>query len=140
MEKLKARDFMTAHPAKVTAGMNIINALRIILDRKQSAAAVVDDDGKLIGILSEADCIKGAMAGGFHEHISTTVNDRMSTEVQTVSAETTLLEAADLFLKHHRRVLPVIDNGKLIGTLSRENILHALLHELDNPTPHVRIA
>ena len=140
MENFKVRDFMNSQPAHVTSNMSIISALRVLLDKKQSAAAVIDDNGYLIGLLSEADCIKGTMMGGFYEQDDATVGEKMSTTVQTVSAETSLIAASDIFLHNNRRVLPVIESNKLVGMLTREHILRALLHEIDNPTHHERSA
>jgi len=140
MENLKARDFMNRQPAKVTGNTSIISALRIILEKKQSAAAVVDDKGHLIGILSEVDCIHGAMASGFYEQDATSVSQKMTTNVQTVTTETSLLAAIDIFTSHNRRILPVVENDKFVGMLSREHILQALLHAIDNPTQHTHSA
>lgn len=140
MESVRVRDCMTTQPATVTADMSIISALRIILDKKQSAAAVVDNQGLLVGLLSEADCIEGAFGGGVYEQDGMFVSDRMSTEVETVSSESSVIASVNRFLTNNRRMLPVLEGKKLVGILTRENLLRALLHELDNPTQHAHRA
>ena len=138
METVKVRDCMTTQPAIVTADMSIISALRIILDKKHSAAVVTDENGKLIGLLSEADCIEGTFGRGFYEQDGMFVSDRMSTDIETISSENSVISSVDRFLKNHRRLLPVVEGQKLVGILTRENLLRALLHEIDNPTQHAR--
>ena len=138
MESVTVRDCMTTQPAIVTADMSIISALRIILDKKHSAAVVVNDSGHLIGLLSEADCIEGAFGGGVYEQDGMFVSDRMSTDVETISSESSVISSVNHFLTNHRRLLPVTEGKKLVGILTRENLLRALLHEIDNPTQHAR--
>lgn len=136
MESLKVRDCMSVQPAKISANASILAALRVILNTQQSAAAVVDNKDCLIGILSEADCIAGTFGCGFYDQDIAIVSDKMSTTVSTVSPETRVLASVDLFLKDNRRILPVTEGKKLVGMLSRENILRALLNECDHPTHH----
>lgn len=138
METVKVRDCMTTQPAIVTADMSIISALRIILDKKHSAAVVTDENGKLIGLLSEADCIEGTFGRGIYEQDGMFVSDRMSTDIETISSESSVISSVDRFLKNHRRLLPVVEGQRLVGILTRENLLRALLHEIDNPTQHAR--
>lgn len=140
MESITVRDCMTTQPAIVTADMSIISALRIILDKKHSAAVVIDDDNHLIGLLSEADCIEGAFGGGVYEQDGMFVSDRMSTDIETINSESSVISSVNCFLSNNRRLLPVMEGQKLVGILTRDNLLRALLHEIDNPTQHTRRA
>lgn len=140
MENYTVRDFMNDLPAKVHTNMSIVSALRILLEKKQPAAAVVDEHNHLTGLLSEADCIKGTISSGFYEQEGALVGDKMSTELQTIKSDSSLISAIDIFSKYNRRVLPVIEGKKLVGMLTREHILRALLKEVDHPTQHAHIA
>ena len=133
METRKVADFMNAKPATLSPDMGMIEALRPLLSNQQSAAPVVDDDGLLIGLLSEADCMQTTLSTSIYPGANLVVADRMISELQTATPETTLVKAAETFLNHKRRLLPVVDGGKLVGILTRDHILKALLENIDKP-------
>jgi CBS domain-containing protein len=133
MENTLIKDCMTTQVATTSPTVSITKALRILLDNKQSAAPVITEDGKLAGLISEADCMKSALNRSIYPDSDSTVSDQMTTEVQTVTPETKLTQAAEIFLNHKRRMLPVVEDGKLVGIVTRHHILRALIDIIDTP-------
>ncbi|MCB0688104.1 MAG: CBS domain-containing protein [Saprospiraceae bacterium] len=122
--KFMAKDLITFRPET-----DIREAIEIILKNKISGAPVVDDHRHLIGMLSESDCIKTILAGPYNNLPAGqgTVRDFMSTKVVTVDAAKTIVEVAYEFSNTQYRRFPVVDRGKLIGQISRSDILRAIL-------------
>jgi CBS domain-containing protein len=87
---------------------------------------VVDSQGHLIGLLSEGDCLRGILSGAYYEAVGGTVSTYMTTEVETVSPEADIIEVSERFLRGRRRRLPVIEHGRLVGQISRCDVLRAV--------------
>ena len=134
MESLQVADLMDRKPLTVTPEIGVIVALRQLLLKGLSAAPVVSNDGDLVGILSEADCMKGTLMGGYYEQIGELVSSRMSTEVCTVAPNTDLVSAAKVMLDNKRRVLPVVTDGKVVGLLTRTKVLTEIMGRIDSPS------
>lgn len=106
----------------------INKAIDTIVKKKISGAPVLDDNGQLVGMLSEVDCLKTLLEGPYNKEPSQpgTVGDFMSRSVKTISSRKTILDAAYEFVHAGFKRLPVIENGKLIGQISRSDILRAI--------------
>lgn len=106
----------------------IYQAIDHLLKHRISGAPVTDDHNKLVGILSEKDCLRiFANEAFFSEGAGGHVKDFMSTKVMTIDPDDDVFAAADIFLKSHFRRLPVIEDGRLVGQVSRRDILSASL-------------
>lgn len=133
MDNKTVKDFMTSQVATLSPGCAITDAVRELLKHRQSAAAVVDDDKNLVGLISEADCMKATITKTIYPDTVNSVSEQMTKEVQSISSDTSMLSAAELMLNHKRRMIPVADNGKYVGILTRHDILRALLESIDKP-------
>ncbi len=122
----KARDYMSPGPVTVTPDTDIHRAMRILRENQITGAPVVDDRGDLVGILAEKDCFKVAFTSSYHREPGGWVSEFMSRDVQTVDADAEIIEVAEMFLKSRYRRFPVLANGRLIGLISRADILRAL--------------
>ena len=122
----KVADYMARRLITLTPGLDIIKAMGILLDKRLWAAPVIDDKGRLIGILSKKDCLKVAFTASYHQEWGGSVADFMSQEVETIEADTDIVAAAKRFLDGPYRVLPVLRDGRLAGMISRHDILKAL--------------
>ena len=103
-------------------------ALSLLLDHKISGAPVVryvDREKKLVGILTEKDCMSIIANGAFYDSPGGKVSDYMSAVVITIEPDADLFVAADKFIQTHYRRIPVIDNGVLVGILARRDVLYA---------------
>ncbi len=121
-----ARDYMSAKPITVGPEMDIHQAIRLLLKKRISGAPVVDGQGNLIGIISKKDCLKVAFRAGYHKERAGPVSDYMSRDVQTVDAGTDIVAVAEQFLKGPFRRFPVMADNRLVGQISRHDVLRAL--------------
>jgi CBS domain-containing protein len=87
---------------------------------------VVDQQGNLVGLLSEKDCMRIALHAGYHSEAAGTVAEYMHTEVKTVDAERNIVDVAMMFIEDDYRRYPVIKDGRLVGQISRRDVLRAL--------------
>lgn len=96
-----------------------------------SAAPVLNRRGELVGMLSEFDCMKLVASSSFHQEqaaMAARVEDLMTREVQTVDRGTSLYSICHRFLESKVRRLPVMDGQRLLGIISRGDILGAISH------------
>lgn len=105
---------------------NIHSAVETLLEKRLSGAPVLDDKGTLVGILSKKDCLKVVYAASYHQEWGGRVDEFMHTDVQTMPSGTDIIEAADLFVGSSFRRFPVMKANKLVGQISRHDILRAL--------------
>ncbi|MDH4090357.1 MAG: CBS domain-containing protein [Cyclobacteriaceae bacterium] len=119
---VKRKDLITFSPND-----DINKIIDIIIDKKISGAPVLDEGGKLVGIISEKDCLRIIVDQAYHNlpYNSPKVSDYMTKNVKTLSPDSDVVEAATLFLDSPVRRMPVVDNGTLIGQISRRDILRA---------------
>ncbi len=137
MQTITAETIMDRSPLSFRPDSGVIVALRQLLTASMSGAPVVDADNNLIGFLSEADCMHGALMGGYFSTIGELVRDRMTTEVESIGANTNLVDVAEKFLHNNRRVLPVVEEGKVVGLVQRRCVLEQLLEQIDNKSEQV---
>lgn len=134
MSRLTAQELMDPFVTTLSPDTDIHTAMETLLKKKLSGAPVVDDDKRLVGILSEKDCLKIVMASAFDRLPEGRVRDYMTTEVLTLSPRSTLYDVVDRFLKTAFRRMPVVDEeSKLVGVVSRTNIVKAIASMRDNP-------
>lgn len=119
-------DYMARELITLTPEMEINHAMNILLDNRLSGAPVIDLAGSLVGVLSKKDCLKAALEASYYRDWGETVANYMATDVQTIPAGTDVLAAATLFLKSVFRRFPVMENGRLVGQISRADILQAM--------------
>ncbi len=122
-------DIMATRLITFPPDMNIHEAIRILLDKRISGAPVVDADGSLVGVLSKKDCLKVVFSTQYHDDWGGPVSDFMSTPVETLDAELDIVRAAQAFLDSHFRRFPVVRAGKLVGQVSRYDILKVLTEQ-----------
>ena len=105
----------------------IQDAIDIIIEKRISGAPVLDSNGKLVGMLSEKDCLKIIVDQAYHNLPieSKKVSDYMTADVKTVPPDSDVVAAANQFLHTPIRRMPVVDNGVLKGQISRRDILRA---------------
>jgi CBS domain-containing protein len=80
----------------------------------------------LLGILTERDCIEVALHAGYFDEMGGSVEQYMTTPVESVNPDSTLMDLAELFAHSPFRRCPVVEEGKLVGLICRRDILRAL--------------
>ena len=122
----RVADYMARNLVTLTPATEINRAMNILLDRGISGAPVVDAGGWLVGVLSKKDCLKAALEASYYRDWGGTVDKYMSREVQTLEADTDILQAVKAFLDTPFRRFPVLQDGRLVGQLSRADALRAM--------------
>lgn len=125
MKSVKVADYMARKLVTFTPDTNVVEAMGVLLDKRISGAPVVDGDGALVGILSEVDVMEVVIQDSYYNESAGIVADYMKTEVETVDPDTDIYSLAERFRQQHRRRYPVMKNGKLVGQISRRDVLRA---------------
>jgi CBS domain-containing protein len=132
---VKVHQYMTADLVCFTPETDLAKAIDQLLQHRISGAPVINERKQLVGILSEGDCLKGALTGSYFEEAAIKVSDVMSLSVDTVDVDADIVTVAERFVQSGRRRFPVVDGGKLVGQISRRDILRAVKQFNDNGAP-----
>jgi len=127
LKSVKVTDYMTRQLITFYADTPLFDAIKIFSEHPVSGAPVVDKAGQLVGVMSEVDCLRGILNKTYHkEEVGGTVGEFMTTKVDTVNGNTDIIAVAEQFIQRGRRRIPVVEDGKLIGQVSRKDILRAV--------------
>jgi CBS domain-containing protein len=161
---MRAHQIMTRQVITIAAEASIVDAANIMLDKHISGLPVVDDAGKLVGIISQGDFIRraeigtqrkrgrwlkflvgpGGAASDFVRERGRKVGEIMTPDPCTVTEDGTLEDIVDLMERNHVKRLPVLRGDKLAGIVTRTNLLQAvagLTRDVPDPTAdddHIR--
>jgi len=127
--KTTAKDIMSNKLIVAKEGMNIEDAVKLLVNNKITGLPVVDAKGKMIGILSEYDII--AKVGKEQKLDSSLFKHGITytTAVESVTEDTSLQEILDRFIQLKCRRLPVLDrDGRLAGIISRRDVMKVLYY------------
>lgn len=150
---MQAKDLMTRNVVTVSPDHSVWHAARIMLTGGVSGLPVVDDTGRLLGLITEGDLLRrselgmsGPIVGGaeqsndpareFVRSRSWKVADVMSPQVITVDEDTPVQKVAMLLGVHRIKRLPVMRNGRLVGVVSRADLLKVV--SAGKPEPEVK--
>jgi CBS domain-containing protein len=119
---VKVTDMITLNPDQL-----IQEVIDIFIEKKISGAPVLDTQRKLVGIISEKDCLRIIVDHAYHNlpMSDRKVSDYMTAKVKSLAPTSDVVEAANEFLNTPIRRLPIVDNGILLGQVSRRDILKA---------------
>lgn len=120
------KDYMTGKLVTFSPDTDVLDAVHLLLKHRIAGAPVVDNHGNLVGMLSELDCMKCALTAGYHGECGGPVSEFMTSDIETVNAEMSIIDLAQRFLDSGYRRYPVIKNNRLIGQISRRDVLRAL--------------
>lgn len=126
MRSIKVDDYMTRKLVTFTPATPLFEAMTKMLENRISGAPVVDGDGRLIGVLSEIDFLEAMLKGSYHGDVEGTVAQVMTEGAQSVEAGTDIYDVAEILLRDRRRRLPVVSDGRLVGQVSRRDVLRAI--------------
>lgn len=127
LRQITVRTYMTTRLISFTPQMSVYEAIRKMLEHKITSAVVMDDHGKLVGSFSESDCLKVAYKAAYHEDPGGTVGEYMSKDIPMIDPETSILTVTEMFMKEPYRSYPVMEGGRLVGVISRVDVLRALI-------------
>ncbi|MFS1423468.1 CBS domain-containing protein [Shewanella sp. 10N.286.48.B5] len=126
MDSIKISEYMDRQPVLLKAEMSLATAVEHLLAHNKAGAAVIDNKGALVGFLSQQDCLSVMLKSSYHCDMTETVKDCMKTEVLTATPDGSILQLAEQMLGAKPKIYPVVENGKVIGTINRTNVLSAM--------------
>lgn len=123
------KDYMTKKLITFSPDQSILDVMEKFAKHHISGGPVLDDNGFLVGIISEADCMKQISESRYFNQpiLDKSVEKYMTKNVETIPEDMSIFDAARVFDRHHRRRLPVMRNGILVGQISRKDIVIAAL-------------
>lgn len=125
LHSVEVKDYMSANLAHLTPDTDVLRAIHLLIENHLTGAPVIDQLGNLVGFLSEKDCMAVAMEAGYHEEWGGKVSEYMSAGVKTVDADASILEVARIFHNTSFKVLPVVDDNRVVGQITRRDVLRA---------------
>ena len=152
---MRAKDVMTQRVISIESSATILQAARLMLQNRISGLPVVDAGGNLVGIVTEADFLRrseiaterqrprwlqfllgsGHLAEEFVHSHGRKIDEVMTRDPHSITEETPLEEIVQLMEKHRVKRLPVVRGRRLVGMVSRANLLHALVSFSRNLKP-----
>jgi CBS-domain-containing membrane protein len=144
---MKAKDVMSRNVVTVSPDATILQAARLMLQNHISGLPVADASGQLLGILSEGDFLRrretgtqrrrsrwleflmgpGKIASEYTHSHGMRVSEVMTENVRTVSEDTDIEEIVELMERHRIKRVPVLANEKVVGIVTRSNLMHAMV-------------
>lgn len=121
--KRTARDIMTEPVITVKEDMVLTDVIKRLLRGHISGLPVVDADGKLVGIITEHDMVNFLLSGNAAD---TRVREVMTRQVETYSPDTLVVEIINCFAARRIRRVPVVENGKVVGIISRRDVIREM--------------
>jgi len=114
---------MTENVVTIDRDASIQQAIELLLKQRISGLPVTDEAGQLIGIVTEF----ALLAIAYDQNVrNESIAQHMTTELLTVGPDDAINKVADLCLAHRVRRVPVVENGRLLGLISRRDVLKAL--------------
>lgn len=129
-QSLKVEDYMARKLITFKPDQHMHEVVEALMKHKISGGPVVNDDGDIVGVISEGDCLKEVVKGKYDNMPIFTglVEEYMAKNVVTVNPDLNIFEAAKMFLEKRLRRFPVIKDGKLIGQISQKDVMKAVLN------------
>jgi len=118
---------MAKHIVTLKKETDVLTAIKQLLSHKITSAPVLDENGHLLGIFSEKDCMKVALETAYNKGQVGSVTDYMATDTVTVNANASIIDLAEKFENSSIRSYPVYDDRELVGMISRADVLKALV-------------
>jgi len=139
---MKVKDIMTKNLIKTSIESTVSDAAKI-MDGKNIGSLLIEENGKIIGIITERDILRKIVAKGRNPD-ETSVKDIMTSPLITIDAENSIEEANELISKNKIRRLPVEENGEIVGIITLRDVSNNLRYSLgksiikDNGTNYYR--
>lgn len=124
MNEMTARDLMTPSVLTVSPELPVEAALKILVENRVTGLPVVDETGRLKGIFTETDRLN--LLSSQRDTANAQVRDVMTRGVITVDEDATIEEINQLLLRANVRRVPVMREGRIVGVVSRRDLVRAL--------------
>lgn len=129
MDPICVSDFMSTDLVTFKKDQTVYEVMELLLKHKISGGCVVDDEGKLLGVISEGDCMKHISDSRYYNMPmdDNLVEKRMTCNAMTIDPDMNVLDAAKIFIENRFRRFPIVKNGMLVGQLSQSDVMKAAL-------------
>ncbi len=119
-------DFMDKTLTTLKPDMSLNTAIDILMKKRLIAAIVINNDDEILGLLSEKDCLKVLLQQAYDQLPWGVVKDYMHKAPTGIPSTMPISEVVKIFIEQRSRRLPVIESGKLVGQITRRDILRGL--------------
>lgn len=127
MASLVVEDLMVRYPPSLLAGAEMTTVVATLLESGYLGLPVIDDNQRVIGFVSEQDCLRHLLVASYHQEGSLRVEELMHDEPLTVTEDELVVDVAELMVEQKPKNYPVVDaDNKLVGLLTRGAVLQAL--------------
>lgn len=127
MASLLVKDLMVNHPLAIQQGTELTTVVSTLLQSRYSGLPVVDQERRVIGFVSEQDCLRRLLVTSYHSEGSERVEELMHDDPLTVLENQSVVNIAEMMIKQKPKIYPVLDEGgRLTGLLTRRMVLRAL--------------
>jgi CBS domain-containing protein len=126
-QDFNAGDIMTSRLVMLEPEMDVFKAIELLLKHKISGAPVIDKSRRLLGMFTEKSCLEVMVTAAYEGLPANEVGSFMSEPGDTIEENTGMLSMAQIFLNKRTRRLPVLRDGKLVGQVSRRDLIGATM-------------
>lgn len=126
LRSLKIKDYMSKDLLVLSPEMEVLRAVHLLLKNRLSGAPVLDKHGRVVGIFTERDSMEEALKAFYHGEPGGFVGDHMRRKPECVGPDQSVLTLAETFISSGFQRYPVVDNGRLVGVISRTDIMRAM--------------
>lgn len=132
MNTLTIEEYMNTRPVTFSPEITVPVAVKKFVNSNQLGGPVVDRNGHVLGWVSEQDCLRSLIEETYHCEQVAQVADVMHKEVLTVEVDQNVLELAEQMLGNRPKMYPVVQEGVLVGVITRHHIIKAIGENLDS--------
>jgi len=126
LKRVRVGDHMSTRLVLLDPEMEIVQAAHVLIRNDISGAPVVDGTGTLVGILTERDIMRVALQAGYYDTPGDLVKDVMTADPKVVGPGESIFDLARRFIEGKYRRFPVVEDNRLIGMISRRDVMRAL--------------
>ncbi|MGY8872463.1 MAG: CBS domain-containing protein [Pseudomonadales bacterium] len=127
LKSVKAQDYMCQSLITFSPETDLFIAIDTLINERITGAPVINSEGDLIGLMTEIECLKAILNLTYNEgEMGGTVGEYMTEETYTIAHNADIIKVAEEFINNRRRRLPVVREGKLVGQISRRDVLRAV--------------
>ena len=126
MEQITIASYMNTRPVTFRVDDTVAHAVEKLLRANQIGGPVLDEEKKVIGWISEQDCLKKMIESSYHCESAALVEDMMRTDVLSLPLNASILDVGQQMLLQKPKAYPVVDEGRLVGIITRRDILKAI--------------
>lgn len=132
MQRVTVRDIMARHPVAIKMGTSLPQAVDTLVNHHLPGLPVVDEGNHVIGFVSEQDCLAHLLEETYYDQGSPSVDDVMTRSAVTLEPEMLLIDLAERVLKLRPKTFPVVEEGQLVGMVTRTHVVDALRRQRGN--------